>query len=131
MAYFKLPNGGYEMVMMHRYIMGAKKGDPRKVDHRDHTQTLNNQDSNLRFATQTEQTRNRGKYKTNTTGFTGVYWSASGKYRAGLRVDKKMMWFGAFDEKEEAARVRDKAAIKYHGDFAVTNFPRSDYEQAA
>ena len=130
-AQIKDKDGIYRTVRMHRYIMGLSNGDPRKVDHRNHVQTLNNTDENLRLATQAEQVRNRGIFKNNTTGFKGVYLRKTGKYRAGIRINKVLTWIGTRDTAEECARLYDRAAIKHFGEFACLNFPRSDYEQAA
>lgn len=73
---------------MHRHIMGCTKGDGREVDHVDSNDTLNNQDDNLRFATRTEQNRNRGPRSDNTSGYRGV--SKDGK-RPGYW--KAQVWF--------------------------------------
>lgn len=106
-------------ITMHREIMNAPDGT--QVDHRD-GDGLNNVDENLRECTNTQNTRNRGKQRNNTSGFKGVY-SHRGKYRAKIWVDNKIIHLGVFNTAEEAAHARDEAAIKYHGEFAWTNFP--------
>jgi hypothetical protein len=50
---------GQRAVFMHREVMGMAAGDPRRVDHREPENTLDNRRGNLRVATATEQSRNR------------------------------------------------------------------------
>ena len=106
---------------MHHVIMGhPSKG--MTIDHRD-GDGLNNQRSNLRFATIMENSRNQGKSKRNTSGFKGVSWDASGKkWRAAISVNNKSIGVGSFADINDAARAYDAAARKYHGEFANTNF---------
>ena len=107
-------------ILMHRAIMGVTDRKIQ-VDHRD-GDGLNNQDDNLRVATNAENSRNRGKQKNNTSGFKGV--SPYGKkHRAYIRVDGKTIYLGSFSTAEEAARAYDAVAKKYHGPFASLNFP--------
>lgn len=114
----KAEGGGY--IYMHRHIMGCTKGDCLEVDHIDSNDTLNNQDDNLRFATRTEQNRNRGPRKDNTSGYRGVvkhttrpgYWKAQmwwdGKNHT-LRVDKDPV---------KCQEAYKREALVRHGKFA-------------
>lgn len=96
------------------------------VDHIDRN-PLNNQYSNLRLATPAQQQQNKGMSSRNTSGFIGVHLHRqTGKYRAVISVDKKPIHLGLFDDSEEAARVRDRAATEYFGEFAVLNFPNGN-----
>src|ERR1700677_4300012 len=72
-------NGKQKTVRMHRQIMGLDHGDPREVDHRQPEHTLDNRRGNLRIATLHENSRNRGKFKNNKSGFKGVSFSAETK----------------------------------------------------
>lgn len=117
-----------KIVRLSREIMLAAKGD--FVDHRN-CDSLDNRTENLRIATrcQNMQNRRRIRNKKNTSSqFIGVYFYKSRCLWAYLlRANRKVVAFGRFPTEIEAARARDRAAIKYHGEFARLNFPRVDY----
>jgi|WetSurSiteA1Bulk_404760.scaffolds.fasta_scaffold56312_2 hypothetical protein len=112
-------NGKQITILMHRLIMNPPVG--LEVDHIDRN-GLNNQKSNLRICTHMENVRNspsQGK----TSIYLGVsYDSKNKKYIAGIKVDYKQIYLGAFDTEEEAAIIRDIASLKYFGEFANLNF---------
>lgn len=112
---------------MHRVIMGVT--DPHiGVDHKVQELTLLNTRENMRIATRTQNAYNVSKKSNNTTGFIGVHWQTGGGFFARIKVDKKIIHLGTYPEAETAARVRDRAAIKHYGEFAVLNFPITDYD---
>lgn len=105
---------------MHTVINNTPEG--YATDHKDHD-TLNNQCYNLRTATQSQNNCNQGKRKDNLSGYKGVSWHKSTKqWRATIRGNGKYIHLGSFANAEDAAREYDKAAIKYFGEFAFTNF---------
>jgi hypothetical protein len=107
-------------IFMHTVIAGTPKG--AQTDHWNHD-TLDNREENLRVCTYSENGRNRGKQKNNTSGFKGV--TADGqRWRARIALDEKYHCIGTYDTPEEAARVYDESAKELHGEFASLNFPR-------
>jgi hypothetical protein len=104
---------------MHRFILQAPVDI--EVDHAD-LNGLNNQRSNLRLATKSDSQRNKGISSNNTSGFKGVSWHRhTSKWRATIKVDDHQIQLGGFTDPMDAAKAYDRAAIEYHGEFAVTN----------
>lgn len=123
----KYKDGKRNYFQMHRVILGLT--NPQILaDHRDHN-GLNNQRLNLRIATTKQNNANTNSRKNSTSKYLGVnlfkcsnsggsyqYWQAS------IGKDGKKIHIGLFKSEEEAARVYDEAAKKYHGEFANLNF---------
>jgi hypothetical protein len=113
-------------IKMHRWIMKVKANE--FVDHKDRN-GLNNKRDNLRVCTLSQNNANRkssGKVK-----YLGVHIqkvTSKGKtyfyYRASITHNNCGIYIGIFDNAEEAAMAYDKAAIKYHKEFARLNFGR-------
>lgn len=105
---------------MHRVIANTPAGV--FTDHVD-GDTLNNQCSNLRDATNAQNLQNRGKQQNNTSGYKGVSWhKGHGAFGATIGDDNNLRHLGYFATAEDAARAYDKAARELHGEFAITNF---------
>ena len=93
--------------------------DPRNIDidHEDGN-GLNNKINNLRLATRSENGRNRGLNKNNTSGVTGVYWNkARNKWMALIKVNGEQKYLGLYINKEDAIQARKEAEKKYFGKF--------------
>lgn len=106
-------------IPLHRLIMNAPAGV--MVDHKD-LDKLNNQKSNLRIATFTQNNRNVGIRKDNTSGFKGVLWNRkSGKWQARIRVDKKQIHLGFSNNIILVAKMYNEGAKKYFGEYAYLN----------
>lgn len=104
-------------IKMHRHIMGIT--DPKiKVDHKNHN-TLDNQKSNLRIATNSQNCANRsGPNSNSTSGFRGVcFHKSSGKWTAQIQVNGKRTRLGLFSSPETAAAAFSDARKKYYGEF--------------
>lgn len=106
---------------MHKMIMRAGKG--QIIDHRDGN-TFNNQKYNLRPASNTENIRNSKLRKDTNTGLKGVhYCNRDKRYIARIAIDRKRIGLGYFTDPRVAAVEYNRAALKYHGEFANLNKP--------
>lgn len=78
---------------------------------------------NLRLCNNFENTRNHKIRKDNKSGFIGVYkHSVNNSWCAHIKAGEKLIYLGSFKSPEEAAKIRDEAARKLHGEFAALNF---------
>ncbi len=110
------------LIMMHREIL--KVPDGMFVDHINHN-GLDNRKANLRPATRAENSRNRRKFRKRKcySRFKGVCWHKNKeKWLAQIWFNRKAMYIGYFNDEIQAAKAYDKAAKKYHVEFAVLNF---------
>lgn len=115
-------DGKQYTIMMHRQILGLKKGDKRQGDHRDHN-TLDNRRNNLRICTGQQNQLNQKSHPNTTSRFKGVSWSKScKKWIVHIRIKGKLKHLGYFISEIEAALMYDKAAEKYYKEFAYLNF---------
>jgi hypothetical protein len=115
-----------KIVSLHREIL---KPPPRLlVDHRNRL-PLDNRRANLRIATHSQNQFNKAKTSLKTSSqFVGLYLEKySGLWATKISHNGKSIWLGRFKSETDAARAYDRAAIKYHGEFARLNFPREDY----
>lgn len=115
-------DGRHTIVIMHRQIMDASRG--QGVDH-ENGDGLDNQKSNLRFATHSQNQGNRKRWPRNTSGRRGVSALPNGRWRAVIKRDGTVFHLGCFDDIDVAARAYDAAAIRLFGEFANPNFPQN------
>lgn len=109
---------GKEM-FLHRFIMKPGKG--MVVDHKN-GDVLDNTRDNLRVCTNQENSRNRtGKQKNNTSGYNGVQKQGNG-WQAQIKVNGKKKYLGYSKDLVYLAKLYDKYAKIYHGEFATLNF---------
>lgn len=94
---------------------------PLEVDHKDRN-IFNNQKSNLRLATHSQQMANRGPKEGK--DYKGVTYHKRDKgFQALAEKDKKVYYGGLHKSEIAAAKAYDKLAIKLFGEFAYLNFP--------
>ena len=78
-----------------------------------------NRIENLREASPNDNQHNRGKPKTNTSGYKGVSWCKRKlQWHVSIKRNNKNINIGYFDNILVAANAYKQAAHKYHGDFA-------------
>ena len=120
-------NGRHTTIMMHKLITGW----PR-TDHHDHD-GLNNQRSNLRAATSSQNGANRRRSRSGSSQFKGVSWvRREAKWHAQIGVNGTHVYLGSFTTEHDAARAYDTAARAAFGQYACVNFPDlPDMEPAA
>jgi len=113
-------NGGQKTISMHRQLMDFPEG--QIVDHKDRN-GLNNQRSNLRLATRSQNNANRAASRNNLTSkFLGVAFEKDRrKWTARIRKNRKGYRLGSFNTEHEAAIAYNEAAKKLHGEFANIN----------
>lgn len=112
-------NGRIVETKMHRLVLPPPDGF--LVDHKNRN-GLDNRRCNLRIATISQNTVNSPTR--NKTGYRGVKHSTNPRWwEANIRVNRKKVYLGCFPSPEQAARAYDDAARKYHGEFAILNFP--------
>lgn len=109
-------DGKYTTINLHTLLMGVG------YDHKDRN-GLNDQRSNLRKATRSQNGANRKLNVNNKYGYKGVSLKHNGLWHAEIRVNGKLLNLGNFTEITEAAQAYDKAAIEHFGEFAGPNFP--------
>lgn len=102
--------------LMHRVIWFLNKGYWPKgnIDHIN-GDGLDNRISNLRDVPQSENTKNQGLQKRNTSGYPGVHWySPRGKWVVKIGVKGKSKHIGYFKDKGDAINARKEAEKLYN-----------------
>jgi hypothetical protein len=107
-----------KLYLLHRVIFFMHHGYfPKEIDHID-CDRRNNRIENLREATGSQNQKNRGLPRNNTSGYKNVTWCKSvGKWQVGMSFKKKFKKIGFFDDIELADLVAQEARNKYHGEF--------------
>jgi hypothetical protein len=105
---------------MHRFIMNLTDIDP-DIDHID-GDGLNNQKSNFRFCSQSQNNMNSKKRLNTSSIYKGVcLFRRTGKWLAYIDKDYVRHHLGYFDNETDAALAYNKAAIELFGEFARLN----------
>lgn len=109
-------NGTQKTIFMHREIMGVTD---RKVyvDHRDHD-GLNNLKSNLRVSDNRFNQYNVGKKSTSKQKYKNIRHLGDDRYQIRMRTPDGVRIQKNIRGEEEAVKLYNELALKYHGEFA-------------
>lgn len=115
----KILGGRY---LVHRLIFACVYGfQPENIDHIDGDNT-NNDPSNLRAASKSENMINRALQSNCKSGFTGVdFMARSSVYRAQIHKNGRKIYLGTFKNLEDAAMARKEAEEKLHKEWSRVN----------
>jgi hypothetical protein len=103
------------------YLHSLLAPDWAEVDHVD-GDGLNNCRYNLRDGAGFRNNANKVMLRNNTSGYKGVGWNKrKSKWRASIMINRKSIFLGYFNTPEEAADAYDQAAVRYFGEYALTN----------
>lgn len=117
----KYIEGKWTSVIMHRVIMNTPKG--MQTDHID-LNKLNNQKSNLRICTSSQNAMNKKKRKLNTKTsiHRGAYFvKKMNRWKSSIRKESVYIHLGYFHTEAEAAHAYNAAALELFGEFAHLN----------
>lgn len=107
---------GSTLLLMHRLLMNP---GALVVDHVNRDK-LDNRRCNLRVCTQSQNTRNKGMYSNNTSGYTGVVKSRT-KYKVQCRLNGVYTHHGTYTTTHAAAIVANIVRRELHGEFSTGN----------
>jgi hypothetical protein len=124
-----VPSGDkFRLEYMHRFIMQAVQG--QLVDHVN-GDSLDNRQTNLRFATPRQNVQNKRLSSLSLTGLKGVGWHKERrKYHARIQLQGIRFHLGFFDDPKTAALAYDEAARLLFGEFAACNYADQQPPQA-
>lgn len=106
---------GDRRIILHRLIAGAQPG--QQVDHRN-GDGLDCRRANLRIATPSQNSMNRGLRSDSRSGLKGANLKSNGRWGSSIAVDGKRRYLGVFDTAREAHEAYGAAAVEAHGEFA-------------
>lgn len=105
-------------IYMHRIV--NKTPDGFETDHINMNK-LDNRKDNLRTATSTQNKLNRGSFR-GASKYKGVSWNKQQKkWVANIKVDKKPVFLGYFNNEEDAALAYNFTAHFHYGEFVKQN----------
>lgn len=111
-------------ILMHREVLLPPFG--QFVDHIDRNR-LNNQTSNLRIATMSQNGCNHRKVAGKSSKHKGVSWcNTRRRWVVQIAIHNRKYYVGRFADEDEAGHAYNKAAISFHGAFATLNPIGSD-----
>jgi len=120
-TYYAVRNVRRGKILMHRAILDAPDG--LEVDHIN-GDGLDNRRLNIRLCSHSENDRSQRLHHRNKTGFKGVFFyknNSKNPYGVQIALNRKTIRLGYYPTAKAAARAYDAAALKHHGEFALTN----------
>ena len=120
-TYYVSRQAADKRLYLHRELMNAARGFV--VDHADHN-GLNNQRSNLRVCTHSQNMANQTARRDRTYQYKGTRKTTNGRWEAYIfrrhpQITRK--YLGTFDTEEQAALAYNRAAVEWFGEFACLN----------
>lgn len=113
----RIPNNKFKTIKLHHFILGKKQGFI--IDHEDRN-GLNNQKSNLRHCTNTDNQKNRRA--SGSSKYLGVSWNKNENiWTSKIRIKGKNKYLGSFKNELDAANAYNESAKIHHGKFANLN----------
>jgi len=106
---------GNKHIRMHRLVMNCPDG--MEVDHEFHNE-WDNRKEHLRIVTKSQNGMNKNIPSNNTSGIIGVSYNQNNKWMAKITKNKKQMYIGQYENKDDAIKARLEAEQKYFGEFA-------------
>lgn len=120
-AVIGVDNASYEAHLL-AWVMMTGSWPDHEIDHGNRIRS-DNRWCNLRAATSAENKRNGSGRHGRTSQYRGVSLNtARKKWVANISCNYKLIYIGSFDNEIDAARAYDRAAMRFHGDFACLNF---------
>jgi hypothetical protein len=113
------------LILMHREIMKPPKG--KFVDHINGN-GLDNRRCNLRICDARQNSCNRSKQRGAAYKYIGVFPCGRNTFKAAVMHKGRTYRDGPFTDEVEAAKARDRLALKHHGPYARLNFPEEEIE---
>lgn len=115
-------DGACLKIYLHRWIMKAPAG--MTVDHIN-GDALDNRKENLRLCLPRDNSRNKAYYdECGKVRLHGIQKVGPNKWRATITINRKSNAnLGVFSSEKDAAQAYDLAAVLFHGEFAVPNYP--------
>lgn len=110
--------GYYKGIFMHQLLL--RPHGKFITDHEDNN-NLNNQRSNLRYATRRQNRANAKVQSDNKSGIKGVRQERNGRWHAYIYSGGRQVNLGRFANKEEAGHAYNVAAMQYFGEFSRLN----------
>lgn len=132
LGYVSVSIGGMK-IPAHRIAWAYTFGEwpAEEIDHINGDKTDNRLD-NLRLADRSQNCRNAGIRKDNTSGFKGVTFRRStGKWISQIAADGRRIHIGVFHSAVDAAKAYDARAAELFGPFARLNFPSNNERLAS